>query len=305
MPSVLSIAGSDPTGGAGIQADCQVAAAFGVHAAAVPTALTLQDGLRVRRVLPVFPSLVLDQCRQTLEALRPDAIKIGMLASDDVVRNVLLALAPWSAIPVVVDPVLAASDGSPLLERRAYDSLRALIHGRCVLTPNWPEAEILVDAKLPTRADGEAAARALLERHALEAVLLKGGHLEGDASDLLVRRVGGGAGGAGSARASGAAGGVGGVGAAGSVGAVNAVGARDVSDAQEASGAIVAEWLPGGRLPGPPVHGTGCALSMAIAAGLAQGASVKDAVVAARSYVRDAIARARTLANGARILAFR
>src|SRR5690606_1560339 len=71
MPSVLSIAGSDPTGGAGIQADCQVAAAFGVHAAAVPTALTLQDGLRVRRVLPVFPTLVLDQCRLTLEALRP------------------------------------------------------------------------------------------------------------------------------------------------------------------------------------------------------------------------------------------
>lgn len=266
MPSVLSIAGSDPTGGAGIQADCQVAAAFGVHAAAVPTALTLQDGLRVRRVLPVFPTLVLDQCRLTLEALRPDAIKLGMLASDDVVRNVLLALAPWPAVPVVIDPVLAASDGSPLLERRAYDSLRALIHGRCLLTPNWPEAEILVGAKLPTRAEGEAAARGLLEQHALEAVLLKGGHLEGDASDLLVRRVGAGGG---------------------------------------ASGAIVAEWLPGERLPGPPVHGTGCALSMAIAAGLARGACVREAVVAARHYVRDAIARAHTLSNGARILAFR
>ncbi|MEZ4333931.1 MAG: hydroxymethylpyrimidine/phosphomethylpyrimidine kinase [Myxococcota bacterium] len=270
MPSVLSIAGSDPTGGAGIQADCQVAAAFGVHAAAVPTALTLQDGSRVSRVLPVFPSLVLDQCRQTLAALRPDAIKIGMLASDDVVRNVLLALAPWSAIPVVIDPVLAASDGSPLLERRAYDALRALIHGRRLLTPNWPEAEILVDAKLPTRADGEAAARTLLERHALEAVLLKGGHLDGDASDLLVRRVGG-----------------------------------EAAAARGGATGIVAEWLPGERLPGPPVHGTGCALSTAIAAGLARGADLKTAVVEARRYVRDAIARARTLANGARVLAFR
>jgi len=264
MQSVLSIAGSDPTGGAGLQADAQVAAAFGVHAAAVATALTIQDGLRVKRVLPVFPSLVLDQLRAVLAALRPDAIKIGMLESADVVRNVLLALAPWPAIPVVIDPVLAASDGTPLLERRAHASLRALIDDRCLLTPNWPEAEALVDAKLPTRADGEAAARALLARHRLEAVLLKGGHLAGDASDLLVRRVPG-------------AGGDG----------------------------IVAEWLPGERLPGPPVHGTGCALSTAIAAGIARGETVKGAVVAARRYVREAIRRAHALPSGARILAFR
>jgi hydroxymethylpyrimidine/phosphomethylpyrimidine kinase len=261
MRSVLSIAGSDPTGGAGLQADCQVIAAFGLHAAAVPTALTIQDGLRVKRVLPVFPSLVLEQCRATLDALRPNAIKIGMLASDDVVRNVLLALAPWPGIPVVIDPVLAASDGSALLERRAYASLRDLIDGRCVLTPNWPEAEILVDAKLPGRADGEDAARQLLGRHALDAVLLKGGHLEGDASDLLVRRLDG--------------------------------------------GEIATDWLPGERLEGPSVHGTGCALSTAIAAGLARGETVKSAVVVARRFVREAIRRAHRLPNGARILAFR
>jgi len=264
MQSVLSIAGSDPTGGAGLQADCQVLAAFGVHAAAVPTALTIQDGLRVTRVLPVFPSLILDQLRAVLAALRPDAIKIGMLASDDVVRNVLLALAPHPGIPVVIDPVLAASDGTLLLERRAYGSLRDLIQGRCVLTPNWPEAGILADAKLATRADGEAAARALLDRHALEAVLLKGGHLEGDASDLLVRHVGGAGG-----------------------------------------GRVVAEWLPGERIPGAPVHGTGCALSAAIAAGLARGETVRSAVVGARRYVREAIRRARALPSGARVLAFR
>jgi hydroxymethylpyrimidine/phosphomethylpyrimidine kinase len=99
-----------------------------VHGAGVLTALTIQDGLRVRRVLPVFPSLVLEQLRSTLAAVRPDAIKIGMLASDDVVRNVLIALAGQEAgqdaghkkTPVVIDPVLAASDGSLLLERRAY-----------------------------------------------------------------------------------------------------------------------------------------------------------------------------------------
>lgn len=262
MPSLLSIAGSDPTGGAGLQADLQVAAAFGVHGAAVPTALTLQDGLRVRRVLPVFPTLVLEQIRSTLEAVRPDAIKLGMLASDDVVRNVLLALAPHPEIPVVIDPVLAASDGTALLERRAYPALRDLFYGRCLLTPNWPEAETLIDAKLSSRSDGEQAARALLERHALEAVLLKGGHLPGDdVSDLLVRR--------------------------------------------RPGGEVVVEWLTGQRLEGPAVHGTGCALSAAIAAGIARGETVKGAVVAGRRYVREAIRRAHTLANGARLLAFR
>jgi hydroxymethylpyrimidine/phosphomethylpyrimidine kinase len=268
MPSVLSIAGSDPTGGAGIQADCQVLAAFGVHAAAVPTALTIQDGLRVRRVLPVFPSLVLEQLRSTLEAVRPDAIKIGMLASDDVVRNVLIALAGQAAgqkkTPVVIDPVLAASDGSLLLERRAYPALRSLIHGRCLLTPNWPEAEILVDAKLPERRDGEAAARQLLLELELEGVLLKGGHLAGDASDLLVWR----------------------------------------SEAAGGDG-IESEWLPGERIAGASVHGTGCALSTAIAAGLAKGEPLRAAIIEARRYVKEAIRRAHPLPNGARLLAFR
>ncbi|MBY0394972.1 MAG: hydroxymethylpyrimidine/phosphomethylpyrimidine kinase [Thermoleophilia bacterium] len=280
MQSVLSIAGSDPTGGAGFQADCQVAAAFGVHGAAVPTALTIQDGLRVKRVLPVFPTLVLEQLRATLEALRPNAIKIGMLASDDIVRNVLLALAPWPGIPVVIDPVLAASDGTLLLERRAYGALRDLFRGRTLLTPNWPEAEILLETTLPRRADGEAAARELLRRHDLEAVLLKGGHLEGDASDLLVRRVD-----------------------RGEAGATD--GADGDARAEARRGEIVAEWLPGERLPGPPVHGTGCALSAAIAANLARGETLTGAVVAARRYVREAIRRAHTLPNGARVLAFR
>jgi hydroxymethylpyrimidine/phosphomethylpyrimidine kinase len=263
MQSVLSIAGSDPTGGAGLQADLQVFRAFGVHGAAVPTALTIQDGLQVQRVLPVFPSVLLDQLRTTLDAIRPAAIKIGMLVSDDSVRNVLLALAPILDTPVVIDPILASSDGTLLLEKRAYGALRDLIHQRCLLTPNWPEAEILVDASLPRRRDGEAAAVQLLEGLELEGVLLKGGHLEGDADDLLVTRVG---------------------------------------DRQ--TGEIVSEWLPGERLPGPPVHGTGCALSAAIAAGLAKGQSLRESIEPARRYVRRAIENAHTLHNGARIMAF-
>ena len=264
MQSVLSIAGSDPTGGAGLQADLQVFRAFAVHGAAVPTALTIQDGIRVHQVLPVFPSVLLEQLRTTLDVIRPSAIKIGMLASDDSVRNVLLALA---VVPqktrIVIDPVLAASDGTELLEKRAYPGLRALIHRRCLLTPNWPEAEILVDGSLPRRRDGEAAARQLLEDLELEGVLLKGGHLEGDADDLLVMRLG------------------------------------EVGD-----GEVVCEWLPGERLPGSPVHGTGCALSAAIAAGLAKGLPLREAIVDARHYVHHAIENAHTLHNGARIMAF-
>jgi hydroxymethylpyrimidine/phosphomethylpyrimidine kinase len=263
MQSVLSIAGSDPTGGAGLQADLQVFHAHGVHGAAVPTALTIQDGLRISRVLPVFPSVLLEQLRTTLDVIRPDVIKIGMLATDDIVRNVLLSLAQVGDTPVVIDPIFTASDGSALLEKRAYPALRDLIHRRCLLTPNWPEAEILVDASLPRRKDGEAAARELLGDLELEAILLKGGHLEGDSDDLLVTRTGKGA-----------------------------------------HAKMTCEWLKGERLPGPPVHGTGCALSAAIAAGLAKGKTVREAVLGARRFVRHAIAHAHSLPNGARILAF-
>lgn len=263
MQSVLSIAGSDPTGGAGLQADLQVLHAFGVHGAAVPSALTIQNGLRIRRVLPVFPTVLLETLRTTIDTIKPAAIKIGMLATDDIVRNVILALAPLTETPVVVDPVLASSDGTPLLETRAHAALRDLIHGRCLLTPNWPETEILANTSLDRRRDAEDAARELLLDLRLEGVLIKGGHRSEDADDLLVTRRG----------------------------------ARDASEPQ-----IDVEWLPGDRLPGEAVHGTGCALSTAIAARLALGDALREAVVTARAFVRKAIENARTLDNGARLL---
>jgi len=258
MLSALTIAGSDPTGGAGLQADLQVFRSFGVHGGAVPTALTIQDGLRVGQVLPVFPSSLLEMLRTTIDAIRPAAIKIGMLGTDDAVRNTTLALGPFPDVPIVIDPILMASDGSALLERRAYPALRDLAFRRTLLTPNWPEMETLVADALPRRRDGEAAARQLAAELELGGLLLKGGHLDGDADDLLVLR--------------------------------------------REDGTIDAEWLPGERIAGDPVHGTGCALSAAIAAGLAKGQSIRDAVVAARAFVRDAISDAQTLHNGARIL---
>jgi hydroxymethylpyrimidine/phosphomethylpyrimidine kinase len=259
MKSVLTIAGSDPTGGAGLQADLRVFQCLGVHGAAVPSALTQQNGLRIRQVLPVFPSALLETLRETLETVKPAAVKIGMLATDDLVRNVTLALGPYPDLPVIIDPVLAASDGTPLLERRAQPALRDLIFGRRMLTPNWPEAEVLCGRSLDRKRDAEAAMRELLEELRLDSILLKGGHRERDADDLLVLRTDSG---------------------------------------------VETEWLEGERIPGTACHGTGCALSAAIAAEVALGTPLRDAVVRARAFVRRAIENAQTLENGTRLLVF-
>jgi hydroxymethylpyrimidine/phosphomethylpyrimidine kinase len=195
MRFALTIAGSDPTGGAGLQADLQVFRAHGVHGGAVPTALTVQDGRKVQRVLPLFPSVVLAQLRALFAALRPDALKLGMLASDDVARAVALGLAdlPEGAErpPLVIDPVLAASDGTPLLERRAWPTLLALLRGATLVTPNLAEAEALTGEETRSRAGSERAARALVRDHGARAALVKGGHREGAPDDLLAWEEGG------------------------------------------------------------------------------------------------------------------
>jgi hydroxymethylpyrimidine/phosphomethylpyrimidine kinase len=259
MRVALSIAGSDPTGGAGLQLDLQVFRALGLHGAGVPTALTIQDSARVHQVLPVFPSVVLEQLRRLLADVRPAVVKIGMLASDDVVRNVALGLSGLDAsVPFVIDPVLAASDGTPLLERRAWGTLAGLFPRATLLTPNRPEASELSGEDASSDAGAERAARALLSRGA-RAVLVKGGHRPGAPRDLLARTTGAG---------------------------------------------VRLDWLEGERQPGGPVHGTGCALSSAVAAALADGAELAEAVRRGRAFVSAAIARAERFGSGARVLVF-
>ncbi len=190
MKTALTIAGSDPTGGAGLQADLQVFRAHGVHGAGVATALTVQDTTKVHEVLPVFPSVVTQQMRALLRDCAPDAVKLGMLASDDVARAVhhglqeLERVAP--DVPLVIDPVLAASDGTPLLERRAVPALLRLCEGAALVTPNLQEAAILTDRDVSTRAGVEAAGRALVLECGAGAALVKGGHAEGEPHDCLV-----------------------------------------------------------------------------------------------------------------------
>jgi hydroxymethylpyrimidine/phosphomethylpyrimidine kinase len=259
MPIALSVAGSDPTGGAGLQLDLQVFRALGVHGAGVVTALTVQDTERVHRVLPVFPSVVLDQLRTVLRDLAVAAVKIGMLATDDVVRAVAHGLGDpeASAAPVVLDPVLESSSGAFLLERRAWPTLVSLLPRTALVTPNGPELAALAEADVSTRAGIEAGARRLVADANAQAVLVTGGHLEGAPDDLLARRAGEG---------------------------------------------VRVDWLAGERIAGGDVHGTGCALSSAIAAELAKGAALDEAVATARAFVREAIRRAHQVGRGARIL---
>jgi hydroxymethylpyrimidine/phosphomethylpyrimidine kinase len=173
--------------------DLQVFRAFGVHGAGVVTALTVQDTSRVHQVLPAFPSVVRDQLRALLADLAPHAVKLGMLATDDVLRAVELGLdAAASVPPLVIDPVLAASDGTPLLERRAWPGLRRLLARAALVTPNRPEAEALAERDVSTRAGVEAAARALVADLGAAAALVKGGHAAGPPDDCLARRAGAG-----------------------------------------------------------------------------------------------------------------
>jgi hydroxymethylpyrimidine/phosphomethylpyrimidine kinase len=259
MPIALSIAGSDPTGGAGLQLDLQVFRTLGVHGAGVVTALTVQDTEKVYRVLPVFPSVVLDQLRTVLRDLAVGAVKIGMLATDDVVRAVAHGLEDpeASAAPIVLDPVLESSSGACLLERRAWPALVSLFPRAALVTPNLSELASLAEADVSSRAGIEAGARRLVADANAQAVLVTGGHLKGAPDDLLARREPGG---------------------------------------------VRLDWLPGERVAGDAVHGTGCALSSAIAAELAKGAPLDEAVATARAFVREAIRRARSVGRGARIL---
>ena len=240
-----------------MQADLQVFRRLGLHGAGVVTALTIQDSHKVHSVLPVFPSVVLEQLRTLLSDLRPDAIKIGALASDDVVRNVALGLAPLDDdVPVVLDPILFSSSGAALLERRAWGSLQELMSRCSLVTPNLPEAEALSGCDVSTRAGVLQAASYFIEEVRAGAVLIKGGHRSGSPDDLLARR--------------------------------------------DESGVLSFTWLPGERIDGEPVHGTGCALSSAIAAGLAQGHDLARAVEEGRSFVAHAIAHAVQIGGGAR-----
>ena len=183
-PIALTIAGSDPTGGAGIQADLKTFHQFGVYGEAVITLLTVQNTVRVSRVEVMEPTLVLEQLAAVLEDIPPGAAKTGALGSAEMVKAVAHAAAGF-AFPLVVDPVMVSKHGLSLLPDTAVGAIRELLLPRAFLiTPNVPEAEALTGMKILTLQEVRLAACRLRELGA-HAVLIKGGHLEGDCTDLL------------------------------------------------------------------------------------------------------------------------
>ena len=190
-PRVLSIAGSDSGGGAGVQADLKTFAALGCFGTTAITALTAQNTLGVRSIHAVPLEVLADQIDAVAEDIGIDAVKIGMLHSAPTVETVASALDRHALRQVVLDPVMVATSGAKLIDPQAVATLvRELFPRALVVTPNLDEAAMLVDRPLRTEADMESAARQLLAMGA-RAVLLKGGHLAGDAvSDLLLTRDG-------------------------------------------------------------------------------------------------------------------
>ena len=249
---VLSIAGSDSGGGAGIQADLKTFAALGCFGMTALTALTAQNTQGVRAIHAVPLDMLHAQIDAVVEDIGVDAVKIGMLHSAATVQAVAAAMDRHRMARVVLDPVMVATSGATLIDREAIEVLVTQMFPRAALvTPNLDEAALLVARPLASEDDMHAAARELLARGA-RAVLLKGGHLAGDnVSDLLLAR-----------------------------------------DAEPL-------WLRGPRIPSANTHGTGCTLSSAIAAHLARGATLEDAVRAARDYVRGALLAGAPVRTGA------
>ena len=175
---VLIIAGSDSGGGAGIQADIKTVTALGGYAATAVTAITVQNTLGVTGVHPIPPSLVEAQARAVLDDIGADAIKTGMLGDVEMVERVAAILESTRA-PAVVDPVMVAKGGANLLAATAIEAVRSLMVPRAfLLTPNAPEAQALTGLAVETPDDLRRAGEALLALGA-QAVLMKGGHVEG------------------------------------------------------------------------------------------------------------------------------
>ena len=183
IPNVLSIAGSDPSGGAGIQADIKAISANGAFAMAAITALTAQNTQGVKAIHLVPPDFVKGQIAAIFEDIHVDAVKIGMIANVGIAAAVAQSLQAQTGIPIVLDPVMIAKGGAALLQADAVNTLRdALLPMATLLTPNLPEAAHLLGTKpAVTRAEMAAQGRALCTLGP-QAVLMKGGHLDGTES---------------------------------------------------------------------------------------------------------------------------
>lgn len=185
MKKILTIAGSDPSGGAGIQADLKTFQALGVYGMAIPSAITVQNSWGVQRTYPVHPQAMRQQLQTLLSDIKPDAVKTGMLLTRYTVEAVARAIQAFQIKKLVIDPVVRASSGTILLRTSAMASLKKhLFPLAYVITPNVPEAELLTGMRITTNEEMDFAAGKLLDMGP-RFVLIKGGHWHGPATDTL------------------------------------------------------------------------------------------------------------------------
>ncbi len=191
MRTALTIAGTDPSGGAGIQADIKTMTANGVFAMSAVTALVAQNTTGVRGIMEVSPEFLKEQIDCVFTDIRPDAVKIGMVSSIGLIQAIAGKLTEYKAENLVVDPVMVATNGAKLISDDAIDTLKEKLFPIAdILTPNIPEAEVLSGMKIKTEEDMMKAAE-MIGREYDCAVLLKGGHQINDANDYLYRVKGG------------------------------------------------------------------------------------------------------------------
>lgn len=246
MKTALTIAGSDCSGGAGIQADLKTMTALGVYGMSAVTSITVQNTMGVKGVCDVSPELLENQLEAVFTDIFPDSVKIGMVSSAELIHSIAKMLKKYNAKNIVLDPVMVSTSGHSLLVPEALTALtEELFPLATVITPNVPEAQALCGTEIHSEADMLAAA-ALLRGEFPAAVLLKGGHLNGN--DLLM------------------------------------------TDEPM--------WIRGERINNPNTHGTGCTLSSAIAAGLAQGYTLQNAVCRAKKFIDGAIRAGLNLGHG-------
>ena len=185
MKTALTIAGSDSSGGAGIQADIKTMTMNGVFAMSAITALTAQNTTGVSGISEVDPGFLRAQIDSVFTDIRPDAVKTGMVSSAALIEVIAERLTFYKARNIVVDPVMVSTSGSKLLKDDAIDTLKSrLLPVACLITPNIPEAQILSGMTVETKEDMQDCAKAVFEKYGC-CVLLKGGHSINDANDLL------------------------------------------------------------------------------------------------------------------------
>ena len=190
MHTALTIAGSDSSGGAGIQADLKTMTAHGVYGMSALTALTAQNTTGVTDIMAVSPAFLAAQLDAVFTDIPPDAVKIGMVADSALIRVIAEKLDEYHAKNVVVDPVMVATSGARLISEDAVEALCSMLLPRAaVITPNIPEAEVLADMAITDRTAMTAAAVRIHE-YTHTAVLMKGGHRVDDANDLLIDSTG-------------------------------------------------------------------------------------------------------------------